>query len=414
MAEDPKEVFKRMCSEPSDSASILGETPQNVLLLAGAEELRRKRIIETQRQRDAQLILENIQERPVFFYPGAGLDWEPLHRLTHECSVFVYCDWETQAGAVTGEFQLPGLKTEFIVPLGQGTVRDLSDASRFHPHIWRIVKRVGGPPVEPWGKYARLARSVGNITRTIHFFYLGIEGVTTYFNLFTPVRTAPKIICLKGAGGVQRNWTNFHDWDRPLGQLVRRCDTRPTHLIVDGGPHLSWPYTRRWQRFADWERSPAACVAENYLPELVQAKPLDGARRVIVKRGALTPGAVAGCDVIVLPISLYMRHREEWPAQARIMLLAPSNQEGQLLAHDDRVVFLGSKKAPLGNLLDALAQACTNLASGRVASVGIGYEDEGPELQKWREQTGSPLELTIYCEEEGDVASFGPYADEIH
>jgi hypothetical protein len=26
---------------------------------------------------------------------------------------------------------------------------------------------------------------------------------------------------------------------------------------------------------------------------------------------------------------------------------------------------------------------------------------------------GSPLELTIYCEEEGDVASFGPYADVI-
>ena len=72
--------------------------------------------------------------------------------------------------------------------------------------------------------------------------------------------------------------------------------------------------------------------------------------------------AVASCDAIVLPISLYMRHLEEWPAQAKIMLLAPSNQEGQLPAHDDRVVFLGSKKAPLGNLLDVLGQACTNLA----------------------------------------------------
>lgn len=198
-----------------------------------------------------------------------------------------------------------------------------------------------------------------------------------------------------------------------LGQLVRRCVTRPTHLIVDGGPHSSWPYPRLWQRFADWERSPAAYVAEKYLPEPVQAKPLAGARRVIVKRGALTPVAVAGCDAIVLPISLYIRHLAEWPAQAKIMLLAPSNQEGQLPAHDDRVVFLGTKKAPLGNLLDSLGQACTNLAGERIASVGIGCEDEGPELQKWREQTGSPLELTIFCEEEGDVASFGPYADVI-
>lgn len=413
MAEDPKKFFKRMYSHPSDSASILGESSRNVLLLAGAVELRRKRIEETQRQRDAQLILENIREHRVFFYPGSSYDLEPLHRFTHQCDTFIFCDWHMQAGAVTDGLQSHGLTTEFVIDLDAETVRYLADDSRIQGRIWTIVKREGGPPVKPWGKYARLVRSVGNITRTIHFFYLGIEGVTTFFNLFTPVRTAPKIICLKGVSGFSGNWTGFHNWDGPLGQLVRSCDRRPAHLVAEDGPH-NWPYPRLWQSFADWDRSPAACVAEDYRPEPVLARRLSGTRRVIVKRGALTPEAVAGCDAIVMPISLYKKHQRQWPKRARIILLTPSDQEGQLHARGKRVVFLRSTRARLWHLLDSLDKTCKKHRIRRVSSVFIGYEDEGPELQKWREQTGSPLELTIYCEEDGDVVSFGPYADEIH
>lgn len=94
----------------------------------------------------------------------------------------------------------------------------------------------------------------------------------------------------------------------------------------------------------------------------------------------------------------------------------PPDQEGQLPHPDDRVRFLG-QKAPLQNVLNNLAAVCgqKNIRRiARVASVGIGYEDEGPELDRWRRQGGMPLELTIYCEHEGDVVSFGPYADEIH
>jgi hypothetical protein len=100
----------------------------------------------------------------------------------------------------------------------------------------------------------------------------------------------------------------------------------------------------------------------------------------------------------------------------RIFLLVPPDQEGQLPHPDDRVRFLG-QKAPLQNVLNNLAAACgqENIRRvARVASVGIGYEDEGPVLDKWRRQAGMPLELTIYCEHDGDVESFGPYADEIY
>ena len=75
------------------------------------------------------------------------------------------------------------------------------------------------------------------------------------------------------------------------------------------------------------------------------------------------------------------------------------------------MIFVGSKRVSLGILLERLTKECAEYSVRRVFSVGIGHEDEGPELDKWRRQAGSPMELTIYCEQEGDVASFGPFAD---
>jgi hypothetical protein len=132
-----------------------------------------------------------------------------------------------------------------------------------------------------------------------------------------------------------------------------------------------------------------------------------------VKGGRLTPEAVADCEAIVLPIALYTQHQQQWPVGARFLLLAPSDQAGQLHGQPDNVVFLGHRHAPLGHVLERITEKCAELAVSRVSCVGIGYEDEGPELDQWRRQPGAPLELTIYCEHEGDVASFGPCADVI-
>jgi hypothetical protein len=221
MPEEPKAFLKRMevrsATEPDDSASILTETSENVLLLSGAVESGRSHKKLTRVRRQPQVILENISEHRVLFYPGAGLDWEPIHRLTHQCDTLIFCDWETNPDVVNDRFAVPGLRTQIVVPLDTETITRLADASRLHPRIWRIVKRDGPPPVAAWGKYARLVRSVGNEKRTIHFFYLGMEGVTVFFNLFTPLRAAPQTLCLVGVGGFAGNWTNFHDWDRPLG-----------------------------------------------------------------------------------------------------------------------------------------------------------------------------------------------------
>src|SRR5438034_1397309 len=41
-------------------------------------------------------MLRTLPQRKVFFYPACGFDWEPLHRFTDSCTVFIYCDWQAQ------------------------------------------------------------------------------------------------------------------------------------------------------------------------------------------------------------------------------------------------------------------------------------------------------------------------------
>jgi hypothetical protein len=274
---------------------------------------------------------------------------------------------------------------------------------------------VGGPaePWKPWAKYAQLTRTVGDVKRKLHFFYLGMEGITAYFNLFAPHRMAPRVLCLKF--GMDHNAAAFWNWaDGLLGRIIRGVKAFPEQMVGVGGPGSDWPYPTLWQQFPGWPESPNAYVPANFGPGRIQSAPLaDAPRRVIVRRGCLTAGNVGDCDAIVLTLAAYTQHLASWPAHLRIFLLVPPDQGGQLPHPDDRVRFLGHK-APLQDVLNNLAAACGGDNIRRVASVGIGYEDEGPVLDQWRRQPGAPLELTIYCEHEGDVASFGPYADNIH
>ena len=401
MAEDPKDVFRRATEVAcyTDAPKHLGE--------------RRAR---TQRQREAQLVLENLHEHRVFYYPGAGQEWEPLRRLTHLCDTFIFCDWNVAAESVTGDFGLVGVVTDFIIPLCKEDVAYLTDLQPLPRRIRDGVRDLAGADVKPWGKYAQLRRTVGDVTRNRHFFYLGMEGITAYFNLFAPQRTAPRVLCMKFGG--DPNAVLFGNGaDGLLGRIIRGVKASPEQMVGVGGPGLDWPYPTLWQQFPGWPGSPNAYVRENFEPGQIQPTPLGGApRRVIVRRGLLTSENVGDCGAIVLTLEEYKQHLASWPAHLRIFLLVPPDQQGQLPRPDDRVRFLGYK-SPLQNVLNNLAAACgqENIRRvARVASVGIGYEDEGPELDQWRRQAGMPLELTIYCEHEGDVESFGPHADEIH
>jgi hypothetical protein len=402
MAEDPKRVFIR-------SAEVACYT--------GAPKHLGERRTRTQRQREAQLVLENLHEHRVFYYPGSGQEWEPLRRLTHLCDTFIFCDWNVAAESVTGDFGLADVETDFIIPLCKEDVAYLIDLQPLPRRIREGVRHLAGAHVEPsWGKYAQFTRKLGDKKQKLHFFYLGMDGITAYFNLFAPHKMAPRVLCMKFGG--DPNAVLFGNGAKGLlGRVIRGVKASPEQMVGVGGPGLDWPYPTLWQKFPGWPESPNAYVPENFQPGQIQPAPLGGApRRVIVRPGLLTAENLGDCDAIVLTLAEYTQHLTTWPAHLRIFLLVPSDQEGQLPHPDERVRFLG-QKSPLQNVLNNLAAACgqENIRRvARVASVGIGYEDEGPVLDQWRQQAGLPLELTIYCEHEGDVVSFGPYADEIH
>ena len=397
MAEDPKRIF-RLATE----AACFTDAPKHL----------NERKAKTQRQRDAQLVLENLGEHRVFYYPGSEREWEPLRRLTHLCDTFIFCDWNVTADGVTGDFGLDNVTTDFIFPLCKEDVAYLADPNPL-PHSIRLgVQELVGPHVEPWGKYAQVTRTVGDKDWKLHFFYLGMDGITAYFNLFAPHKLAPRVLCMKF--GMDANGVAFGNWaDGLLGRIIRGVGASPEETVGLGGPGSGWPYPTLWQRFPGWPGSPNGYVPENFRPGQNQPAPLGGtSRRVIVRRGLLTAENVGDCDAIVLTLAEYTHHLAAWPAQLRIFLLVPPDQQGQLPRPDDRVRFLGHK-APLQDVLNNLDAACGQENIRRVASVGIGYEDEGSVLDRWRRQAGMPLELTIYCEHEGDVVSFGPHADVI-
>ena len=417
-------LFSRNSSAQNRSAVPvvkMGECPRRFLRedfrFIDAPKQLRERVTKTQRQRDAQLVLENLHKHQVFYYPGASHDWKPLRRLTHLCDTFIFCDWHGDAESVTGDFGLAGVATDFIFPLRMEDAAYLADPSPLPCSVQQGVAALVGGPAEsrlPWAKYAQLTRTVGGVTRKLHFFYLGMEGITAYFNLFAPHEMAPRVLCMNF--GMDPNGNQFGDWAGGLlGKIIRGVEDQRARTVGIGGLGANRPYPILWHQCDGWPESSNAYVPEIYSPGQIQRAPRGGApRRVIVRRGLLTAENVGDCDAIVLTLTEYMQHEEAWPEYLRIFLLVPPDQEGQLPAlDDDRVMFL-RHKGPLQDVLNNLDAACGQENIWRVASVGIGHEDKEPVLDQWRQQAGMPLELTIYCEHEGDVVSFGPHADEIH
>jgi hypothetical protein len=63
--------------------------------------------------------------------------------------------------------------------------------------------------------------------------------------------------------------------------------------------------------------------------------------------------------------------------------------------------------------LDELTDTCKKPKVESAHCIGCGFEDEAPALSAWKRGTGYPRTLTIHCETEGDMISYGPAADEL-
>jgi hypothetical protein len=356
-------------------------------------------------------LLESLSGRRIFFYPACGFDWNPLHRFTHFCDASVYCDYRMtvddfnnwKESILKGVVPGIGLEVGAISNLDTQTVMDLAtpDAEQAHD-----FPNVGGA----WGKVIDLTRHIGNLKRKIRLLYFRAEGVTLYRNLFNKQSIAPRMVCLKqcqdGFGG--QNWTTFLRWDGPLGRAVWENRGRPEFVVSaydydpnaklpppdPQGHRYDWPWSRVWQQHQhqNWQsggHGKAAQLTSYVLPNALPAS-------------AGTPTRLAGGEF-----------RRPLNKRTIIRLKRPQDAPANIAAGATQIPLRRDNARTLEMALRKLRETCVREGITDVYSIGCHFEDEAPALYAWKWSGKQPKTLTIHCESEGDLACYGPAADEV-
>ena len=181
------------------------------------------------------------------FYPGSGIDGDPIKYLSQSTNSFVYCDycvrdtaWESELRGqcfrgYTLKLRRPLVPAEiapdgFSLPPfrpGDGDLeqRDLhmgrSDCLRFE---WLIYERDH-----------KSSRACGPLRFSLLF--LGIDGVAAFHTLYVKERrVAPAIVAIiQAPGGFGNNWTDFEQATGPLARCVLGNPAGKPRALLYGG-----------------------------------------------------------------------------------------------------------------------------------------------------------------------------------
>jgi hypothetical protein len=369
MSEDPK-VFMRRTAERSNQEAIaaLGESPGKTCVFCAEPEL----------------------------------DCNPLYRL--RADLFICADpandfaslYELLPRRVEQTPAGPGLS--FIGCYSQGA-GDPNALVR-EPDLRQLLQLKADE--SPEVRMIELRRTVGSDQREFWVLGVGLEAARVYKALFVERGLALKYLCL--FPGVDNSWSGT------LARLVQaNADAEPEFVISSNASH-DWPWAQLWQAFNNWAGMVTYALRDRPLDQVV-ARGSDGRRTVRVRGTALTPATIGEARIAHITVAAHQQYH--WPRHIKLLVEAPPEYEPdprtyRLNPTFDTVTLSG---LPLKKALVLLQRKC--LDADRVATIRLGFEDEGPELNEWRREPGAPLELTIYCEHEGDVVSFGPYADVI-
>ena len=355
-----------------------------------------------------------FRRRKSFFYPACFVDWTPLVRFTHLCDTFIYCDYGEHSLEYSCELQKfigknAGLQFRDTnhsgVPLSSPKVEKLTTPHPDHAEDFPNLPT-------PWAKVFRLNRRIEGRDRPIDLIYFKAEAVTLYRNLFDGF--APRIICMKscqdGFGG--ENWTSFLQWNGPLGRAVRDNPVRPefviswydrdepprSHLNEPDWHHFDWPWSRLWQVHSGWqppgEGSPNKlnCYV---LPDALRVSagtPLNSGS-AFVARGAI--------------------RKDDTRTKVLVHLVRRPSVSAAIPEGDHRIAFTRGQDPTLRSALDRLRRDCTARQIEHAHAFGCEFEDEGLSITAWKWAGQWPRTLTIHCETDGELACYGPAADDI-
>jgi hypothetical protein len=375
---------------PNEADTLDGIDPHRYVDEAGEE---------VAKQAALNKLVESLRRRRIFFYPACGFDWNPLQRFTHLCDDFVYCDYRMTADDFSnrkesirnGVFTGVGLEVGDICNLHTEAVMDLAtpDAEQADD-----FPNVGGA----WGKIINLTRHIGNVQRKIRLLYFRAEGATLYRNLFNKRFIAPRMVCFKqcldGFGG--ENWSTFLRWDGPLGRPVWDNRGRPQFVVsAYDPPHYDWPWSRVWQHH-NWDSGYNITHLKSYvlLHELPASAGTPERCNGVIAHDVKTMHPIGERTIIRLKRPPHSA--ANLPDGARIV---PLRREGRVQTLDTG--------------LRELRETWVRDGTQDVHSIGCHFEDEAPTLYAWKWSGSQPKTLTIHCETEGDLACYGPAADEV-
>lgn len=332
------------------------------------------------------------------FYPGCGLDLNPLFRLTHLYDRFVFCDLSCSKA----EFQ------EIFFTNGDGQLgRDLTRrggrdwlrvdsveelSEEYLPgshHLFLNVEMSDDEMrrykrsrdewergISDWGYRVRLRRCFGGHERPVTLYFLRTEGAATYWRLFASRNGAPAAVCARpyfADMGLCQEGDLLH-------RAVLTSNRQPVMLHGD----MYWPAEQSWQNCTWGQNTMNTRAALKFRePEPVV---IPGRRRVVIHHGEIAPAKMRDVDATLAP----PRVRRE----GRLPV------DGVYLPFE-RVGF----NRPMAESLRRLERYCVENRTDRVASVPFGLEDEGVVLHAWAEEAGFPHELHIYCPSIGDYHS---------
>lgn len=329
----------------------------------------------------------DLDRRRILYYPGAGRDFTPLSRLTHLYDTFIYADYGTDNP------DFPDLATWILDAVPGKTGLKIEEMKRVPAELLQTLGREpvhSGSPSRheaweqaPWGTHVQMTRTIGSVERPIDLFYLCLEGATVYRNLFLKSCTTPRGVCFISTDGFACNHTRFGRWSECLGSLVQQNPRKPEFIMHAHGDY-DWPWNSVWQNHSGWSCMHGGTATTFSLPVAMAAYP-EMDPHVVVEGGPVRPQS--GLQVVV---------------RRGFELLGGVCD----IVRGDGVPALGpALKEQVG-----IAQA--NHATELHCRL-TGFEDEGCVLETLHGTDEHQLTLFIYCQNEGDLASFAPYCSRV-
>lgn len=340
-----------------------------------------------------------------FFYPGCGTDLQPLVRFSHLTDYFIYVDYLWGESIVAsalrdalenpiwhGMLSLEDERSRTGWNTSQDEGRFLDDlAARISLQEFEDYR--GNRGFDPWVREFTFHRTFGEIERPLKLLYIGDEAFRTYYGLFAKSGNAPRFVCtIQGGMG----WTQLESPGGSFASFLSGYPQAPDYWVRgkwldDNDPTWSPLTGGDWnllvQSFSDWTSISSSGVetfAQNSAaPQLEDYTRLEhGARAIALRREPLHQADLTGFDAVFISTPL---------------------ADGLDLPADTSVHSIDAG-ARLEQVLDWIDRVRLEYGYRRIATLALGYEDEGELLRHWVQSAGPPGRLEFFLNHDLEFA----------